>query len=108
MGVVRVIVILLRAFFFRRAALADEILALLHQLGVFQLSVRRPRLRQRDRIFSVWLSRLWSDWPESLVIVKPETPVSAGTARAAGRIGGGSRGKKPDRQKIHEVQPAGT
>ena len=75
MSVVRVIVILLRVFLLRRAALAAEILALRHQLGVLQSSVRRPRLRQRDRIFWAWLSRLWSGWRSVLVIVQPETVV---------------------------------
>lgn len=51
MGVGRVIAVLLRAFFRPRAALAAEILALYHQPGVLQHSVKRPRLRQRDRIF---------------------------------------------------------
>ncbi len=54
MSVVRVIVILFRVFLLRRAALAAEILALRHQLGVLQRSVKRPRLRQRDRILWVW------------------------------------------------------
>ncbi len=75
MSVVRVIVILLRAFLLPRATLAAEILALRHQLGVLQRSVSRPRLRQRDRILWVWLSRLWADWRSSLVIVKPATVV---------------------------------
>ncbi len=75
MGVVRVIVILLRACILRRAALAAENLALRHQLGILQRSVKRPRLRPRDRIFWVWLSRLWSDWQSSLMIVKPETVI---------------------------------
>ena len=75
MGVVRVIVILLRAFLLPRATLAAEILALRHQLGVLQRSVKRLRLRQRDRIFWVWLSRLWPGWRESLAIVKPETVI---------------------------------
>ena len=73
MSVVRVIVILLRAFLLPRAALAAEILALRHQLGVLQRPVRRPRLRQRDRIFWVWLSKIWPGWRSSLLIVKPET-----------------------------------
>ena len=75
MGIVRVIVVLFRAFLFPRAALGAEILALRHQLGVFQRTVRRPRLRQRDRILWVWLSRFWTDWRSSLLIVKPETVV---------------------------------
>ncbi len=75
MGVVRVIVILLRAFLLPRAALAVENLALRQQLGVLQRSVKRPRLRRRDRILWVWPSRLWADWQSSLVIVKPETVV---------------------------------
>jgi putative transposase len=75
MGVVRAIVMLLRAVLLPRAALAAEILALRHQLGVLQRSVKRPRLRRRDRILWVWLSRLWSDWRSSLLIVKPGTVI---------------------------------
>jgi putative transposase len=75
MGVVRMIVMLFRAFMLPRAALAAEIVALRQQLSVLQRSVRRPRLRRRDRIFWVWLSRLWADWRSSLVTVKPETVV---------------------------------
>jgi hypothetical protein len=67
---------LFSAFFLRsRASLAAENLALRHQLGVLQRSARRPRLRQRDRIFWVWLSRLWSDWRSSLIMVQPQTIV---------------------------------
>jgi hypothetical protein len=58
-----------------RASLAAENLALRHQLGVLQRSARRPRLRQRDRVFWVWLSRLWSGWRSSPVIVQLETVV---------------------------------
>jgi hypothetical protein len=41
-----------------RLGLAAENLALRQQLAVLKRSARRPRLRQRDRIFWVWLSRL--------------------------------------------------
>ncbi len=75
MGVVRVIVILLRAFLLPRAALAAENLALRQQLAVLHVSVKRPRLRQRDRILWVWLSKIWSEWRSSLLIVKPETVI---------------------------------
>ena len=37
--------------------------------------MRRPRLRQRDRIFWVWLSRLWPGWRSALLIVQPNTVV---------------------------------
>ena len=75
MGVVSVIVILVRAFLFPRAALAAENLALRQQLAVLQVSAKHPRLRRRDRIVWVWLSRLWSGWRSYLMIVKPETVV---------------------------------
>jgi hypothetical protein len=48
-------------------------LALRQQLLVLQRSAGRPRLAQRDRIFWVWLSRLWASWRSSLVIVQPAT-----------------------------------
>jgi putative transposase len=75
MGVVRVIFMLLRAFLLPRAALALENLALRQQLAILQVSVKRPRLRNRDRIFWVWLSRFWADWRSSLIVVKPETVI---------------------------------
>ena len=38
-------------------------------------AAKRPRLRLRDRVFRVWLSRLWPGWKSLLVIVQPETVV---------------------------------
>ena len=75
MGVVHTIFLFLRACLVPRTVIAAENLALRQQLGVLQRSVKRPRLRRRDRILWVWLSRLWSDWRSSLVIVKPETVI---------------------------------
>jgi putative transposase len=75
MGVVTVVAFFLRAFLVPRAAIAAENLALRQQLAVLQVSVKRPRLRKRDRIFWVWLSRLWSGWRSCLMIVKPETVI---------------------------------
>ncbi len=73
MGIVRTILLFLRVFITNRSTIAAENLALRQQLGVLQRSVKRPRLRQRDRILWVWLSRLWADWRPSLIIVKPDT-----------------------------------
>jgi putative transposase len=49
-----------------RLALQLEIVALRHQIAVYQRSVSRPRLRATDRLFWVWLSRLWSGWQHAL------------------------------------------
>ena len=67
----------IRQLFRTRAALQAEIVALRHQLLVLQRSSRnhRPRLSIADRLFWVWLSRLWSGWRSALVIVKPETVI---------------------------------
>ena len=66
---------LLRALFRSRAELALENLTLRHQLMVLRRSVKRPRLRQSDRLFWISLSRGWKGWCPSLVLVKPETVV---------------------------------
>ena len=47
---------LLRLFFFNRAALLAENLALRQQLAVLRRSVRQPSLSNRDRVFWAWSS----------------------------------------------------
>jgi putative transposase len=59
-----------------RAALQVENLALRHQLAVLRRGSKRPQLRQTDRLFWAWLSRIWSGWREAIVIVKPETVIA--------------------------------
>jgi len=56
--------------------LAAENLALRQQLAVLKERTKRPRLRKRDRIFWVWLSRLWTGWRSALLIVQPDTVVA--------------------------------
>jgi len=75
MGALQVVTALLRQLFQSRAALAAENLALRHQIVILQRSVKRPRLHRRDRIFWVWLSRLWRGWRSSLLVVQPETVI---------------------------------
>ena len=65
----------LRSAFKSRRRLALENLALRQQLAVLKQSVKRPRLSQGDRRFWVLLRRIWSEWDQVLVIVKPETVV---------------------------------
>ena len=75
MRILRSILAFLKPFFARRAALATENLALRHQLAVLQRSMSRPKFRRRDRIFWVWLSRIWKDWRSALLIIQPSTVV---------------------------------
>ena len=67
----------LRSILRSRADLQVENLALRHQIGVLQRSVKkRPKLTSMDRLFWVSLSRLWRGWRSTLVLVKPETVVA--------------------------------
>ena len=72
---IKLLINLLGLLFRSRSSLAAENLALRHQLFVLQRSTKRPRLKAHDRIFWVWLSKLWTDWRSCLVIVKPDTVV---------------------------------
>jgi len=64
----------LRSIVRSRAELQLENLALRQQINVLRRSIKkRPKLTSGDRLFWVSLSRLWRDWPSTLVIVKPET-----------------------------------
>ena len=66
---------LMAQFFKTRSALHIEILALRHQLCVLQRSVKRLRIRPADRVLWSLLSRVWSDWKNALIFVKPETVI---------------------------------
>ena len=56
-----------------RHQLALENLALRQQLAVYRRMVTRPKLRPTDRLFWVWVARVWAGWRQSLVIVTPGT-----------------------------------
>lgn len=75
MGIVTRTILFVRAVLVSRAVITAENLALGHQLGVLQRSVKHPQRRRRDRLFWAWLSRFWPSWRKSLVIVKPETVI---------------------------------
>ena len=75
MGVLKAVLVFLRAMLILKADLAIENLALRQQLAVCRQSVKRPRLRPPDRAFWACFSRLWPDWRHALVIVQPETVI---------------------------------
>ena len=84
------LLIALRSILRSRLDLQLEILALRHQIGVLQRSVKeRPRLTSTDRLLWVSLSRICRHWRSTLVIIKPETGVAwqrASVERVIGSI----------------------
>src|SRR5215467_9493504 len=54
---------------------ALENIALRHQLAVFTREKKRPRLRDRDRLFWITLKTLYKDWRAALVFVQPEAVI---------------------------------
>ena len=75
MGILRAVFFFLRGLLLSRSALAAENLALRQQVAVYKHSAKRPKLRLRDRVFWVWLSRLWPNWRSALAIVQAETVI---------------------------------
>ena len=75
MGISKAFYLLIRAFLVPRLSLAAENLALRQQVAIYKHSGKRPRLRPRDRMFWVWLTRLWPNWRSALAIVQPATVI---------------------------------
>jgi len=67
----------LSTLFKTSTTLRFENLALRHQLGVLRRSSpKRLQLTASDRLFWVWLTRVWADWRSVLMIVQPKTVVA--------------------------------
>lgn len=67
----------LSTLFKTSTTLRFENLALRQQLGVLRRSSpKRLQLTASDRLFWVWLTRVWTDWRSVLMIVQPETVVA--------------------------------
>jgi len=74
MGWLRLLVDLLAGLFKSAAQLQAEILVLRHQLAVLRRTVPiRPKLTVADRLFLVWLLRLFPAVRSAIQIVQPET-----------------------------------
>ena len=58
-----------------RTQLALENIALRHQLAVYKRSVKRPNIKDGDRIFWLTVMRMLNEWREALVFVQPRTVV---------------------------------
>lgn len=53
-----------------RLSLQLDIVALRHQLAVYERSNQRPRIRPADRILGSWMLRHCSRWREALIFVR--------------------------------------
>jgi putative transposase len=56
-------------------AVTLENLALRQQWAVFKITVKRPPLRRRDRLFWMLLANVWRKWRTTLFVVHPDTVV---------------------------------
>lgn len=74
--VVSALLACLAAWFRSRRSMQLEILALRHQVAVYQRSVPRPRILPTDRLLWVWLAHLWSGWQAVLAFVQPRTVIA--------------------------------
>ena len=83
MGVIRMVRASLRGLLADRTALMAENLALRQQINVLHRSVKRPKLRKRDRIFRVWWSRLWPTRFIGGRAVRPGNPETCDGLRTA-------------------------
>src|SRR5664279_3602567 len=63
-----------RAFLISRPSLEMETAALRQQLAVYKR--KQPRRINSNRLFWVVVRRVWNNWSEALVLVKPDTVVS--------------------------------
>jgi putative transposase len=76
LSVLRVALTTLLSLLKSQRALALENLALRHQLAILHRTApAKPRIHPFDRAVWVWLSRVFDEWREALVVVKPPTVV---------------------------------
>ena len=59
-----------------RESLQLEVLALRHQLSVYQRTCRRSRINRAGRILWCYLTRVWAGWREHVFFVKPATIIA--------------------------------
>ena len=62
-----------------RLSLQLDIVALRHQLAVYQRTTKRPQISSGDRILWSWLLRCWSGWRDALLFVQTGTVIAYGS-----------------------------
>jgi putative transposase len=92
----------LATLFRSRLSMQLEIMALRHQISVYQRSSRRPRLKPGDRILWSWLSQLWSGWQKVLSFVQPRTVMAWQRKRFRDHWATLSQGSKTGRPAVSQ------
>ena len=91
-------VAVLIGWFRGRRDLVIENAALRQQLAMYER--RRPQIRDSDRMFWIWLVRLWPGWRDVLIAVGPETVVRWHRAGWRRYWTWKSRSRRPGRPRI--------
>ena len=98
-AIVKALLAMIRSLFKSRSALHVEILVLRHQLNVLgRGSCHRAHLTNSDRLFFVWLYRMWPGLLRAVAILRPETIVRC-TGEAFARTGDGGLAADPGGQR---------
>jgi hypothetical protein len=92
----------LTSLFRSRATLQLAIIALRHQLTLYQRKTRRPRIQPADRLFWSWFSRCWTGWQNALVFVQPGTVIAWLRRRFRGHWAELSRQGRSGRPRVSE------
>ena len=97
---------LTQAFADRRDLLLENA-ALRQQLAVYERKGSRQHLTPADRLFWVWLSRIWQRWRSALFIVQPQTVINwhrrAWKRYWTRKSGPGSRGRPRIPLEVREL-----
>jgi len=83
-----------------RLSLQLEIVALRHQLAVYQRTTKRPQISSGDRILWSWLASRWSGWRDALVFVQTGTVIAWQRKRFRDHWAKLSRHGKPGRPPV--------
>jgi putative transposase len=98
--IIRALLAFASTMFRSRVSLQLEIVALRHQIVVYQRSTARPRIDWGDRILWSWIARRWSGWRDAISIVQPATVIAWQRKRFRDHWTGLSKHGKPGRQPV--------
>jgi len=77
----------------KQSDLVIENFALRQQLSIYHRTIKRPKIRGRDRLFWIVLSDVWKEWRNVLIVVKPDTRNAVGIKEVSGFFGDWGRSR---------------